>query len=182
MNRSSVRIIDGLKELSRRPYEVVSGKVVGGSIDSDANTMSVVLSANGLEIKDVLLKATSDGTDGVIGIPEDGSDVVIGSIDGPGQWVLLQASSIAKWEARLHGRSVVITPEAIKIDTGLATVKVAEKVTVRSGTEDLYTLLRDLLDSIKLITVTTPAGPSSVPVNVAMFDAISLRLNNLLTA
>ena len=74
-----MRITDGLKELSRRPYEVVSGKVVGGSIDSDANTMSVVLSANGLEIKDVLLKATSNGEDGVIAIPEDGSDVVIGS-------------------------------------------------------------------------------------------------------
>ncbi len=182
MNRSSVRIIEGVKELSRRPYEIVSGKVVGGSIDSDANTMSVVLSANGLEIKDVLLKATSDGTDGVIAIPEEGSDVVIGSIDGPGQWVLLQASSVAMWEVRLHGRSVVVSPESIEIDTGVATLKVAEKVTVRSGTEDLYTVLRDLLDSIKLITVTTSAGPSSVPVNVAMFDAILLRLNNLLAA
>lgn len=182
MNRNSARIIDGLKELSRRPFEIVSGKVVAGSIDAGANTMSVVLSANGLEIGNVLLKATSDGTDGVIAIPEEGSDVVIGSIDGPGQWALLQASTVAKWEVRLHGRSVAVTPESIEIDTGMATVKVADKVTVRCGTEDLYTLLRDVLDSIKLITVTTSTGPSSVPVNVAMFDAILLRLNNLLAA
>ncbi|MBL7693063.1 MAG: hypothetical protein JNM41_15825 [Flavipsychrobacter sp.] len=182
MNRNSVRIIDGLKELSRRPFEIVSGKVVAGSIDAGANTMSVVLSANGLEIKDVLFKATSDGTDGVIATPEEGSDVVIGSIDGSGQWTLLQASSVSKWEVRLHGRSVVVTPESIQIDTGMATVRVAEKVTIRCGAEDLYTLLRDILDSIKLITVTTSTGPSSVPVNVALFDAILLRLNNLLAA
>jgi hypothetical protein len=182
MNRNSVRIIDGLKELSRRPYEIVSGQVVGGSIDPGANTMSVVLSANGQEVKDVLLKATSDGTDGVIAIPEEGSDVVIGSIDGPGKWTLIQASSVAKWEVRLHGRSVLVTPESIEIETGMATVRVAEKVSVRSGAEDLYSLLRDLLDCIKLITVTTSAGPSSVPVNAAMFDAILLRLNNLLAA
>ncbi len=108
--------------------------------------------------------------------------MVIVIIVGPVQWVLLQASIIAKWVVRLHGRSVVVSPEYIEIHTGVATVRVAEKVTVRSGTEDLYTLMRDLLDSIKLITVTTSAGPSSVPVNVAMFDAILLRLNNLLAA
>ena len=182
MNRDSVRILSGLRELSRRPNELVSGKVVVGSVDIEGNTMSVVLSGSGKIIDNVLLKATGDGPDGVITIPEEGTDVVVGSIDGPGQWTMIQASKVARWQVKMDDRSVVVSTESIDINSGTAHIKLGEKISVSVGAENLYSLLYDILDAIKLITVTTSSGPSSVPVNVLAFDAILLRLNNLLAS
>lgn len=55
-----------------------------------------------------------------------------------------------------------------------------DKLSIKSQNEDMKTLLSDLLDAIKKLTVTTSVGPSGVPINLADFEAIKQRLNNLL--
>jgi phage baseplate assembly protein gpV len=50
---------------------------------------------------------------------------------------------------------------------------------LKRSTESLNSILSDLIDAIKLLTVTTPVGPSGVPINVATFTAIKERLPNL---
>jgi hypothetical protein len=54
------------------------------------------------------------------------------------------------------------------------------KFTFENGDESLKGLINDLITAIKAITVTTPAGPSGLPVNIADFTAINTRFNTLL--
>jgi len=45
--------------------------------------------------------------------------------------------------------------------------------------EDALRWLLDLLTALRKLTVTTPAGPSGVPINLAEFEALAQRLQNL---
>ena len=52
---------------------------------------------------------------------------------------------------------------------------------IETKDESLKDILSDLIDAINNITVTTPQGPSTSPLlNKASFDAIKLRLDDLL--
>lgn len=63
-----------------------------------------------------------------------------------------------------------------------AEVKVASGgVLVKNGAETLRSILDDLITQIGLLTVGTPAGPSTVPVNAAAFNLIKARIATLLT-
>lgn len=59
-------------------------------------------------------------------------------------------------------------------------LKTENKIKIENDTEDLKTIINDLIGEIKLITVPTPSGTSGVPLNVADFTAINNRINNLL--
>ena len=51
--------------------------------------------------------------------------------------------------------------------------------TIKRGSESLKSIISDTLDKIMALTVTTPVGPSGVPINLADFAAIKTRLPNL---
>jgi len=51
--------------------------------------------------------------------------------------------------------------------------------TIKTSSESLKAIISDLIDKIMALTVTTPVGPSGVPINVADFAAIKTRLPNL---
>lgn len=51
--------------------------------------------------------------------------------------------------------------------------------TVKKSSETLKKILTDLLDAILQLTVTTPMGPSGVPINAATFTQIKQRLPQL---
>ena len=53
------------------------------------------------------------------------------------------------------------------------------KIEIKNSSEDLKTILTDLLDAINRITVTTATGPSGVPINMSEFSAIKNRLSDL---
>ena len=57
-----------------------------------------------------------------------------------------------------------------------------KKVAIKNGTTNLKTLIKSLIDAIKLITVTCagPGSPSSVPLNVATFTALETQFATLL--
>jgi hypothetical protein len=55
----------------------------------------------------------------------------------------------------------------------------ADKVEVKSSTESLNDVLKDLITAIEQMTVTTGVGPSGVPINLTQFTAIKNRLTKL---
>lgn len=55
----------------------------------------------------------------------------------------------------------------------------AKSVEVKSSSESLNDILKDLITAIEQMTVTTGVGPSGVPINVMQFTAIKNRLTNL---
>jgi hypothetical protein len=57
-----------------------------------------------------------------------------------------------------------------------------DKVKIANELYTLNELLQDLIDQIKLLTVTcaAPGNPSSVPINVAAFTAIAAQIEDLL--
>ena len=61
----------------------------------------------------------------------------------------------------------------------VAMVSEVDLITVKTQQESLKTLLNDFLGAVQQLTVTTPAGPSGVPINLAAFQQLAARLNNL---
>jgi hypothetical protein len=59
---------------------------------------------------------------------------------------------------------------------------VHNKIEISTAGENLHGLLKDLLAAIKVLTVSTPAGTSGVPVNLTDFVALDVRVDNLLQA
>lgn len=55
-----------------------------------------------------------------------------------------------------------------------------EKFTIENGSTSLLEELEKLIDEIKLITVPTPAGPSSTPINAPQLEMLKSSFQNLL--
>jgi hypothetical protein len=182
MTKNTVRIRDRLTLLTRQPFELMSGKVVAGTVDTTANTLSVMTTNGAIAIDGVMMTSVTNGTDGLIMVPKEECDVVIGCIDGPGQWVVLAASELTKMTVKTEQASFIIEPNGISFANGESQVDIGELIKMSTAGESLHTLLSDLITAITLITVSTPSGPSSIPANVATFNSLLTRLNNLLSA
>jgi hypothetical protein len=57
MSKNSARIKEGIINLSREPYEIMSGKVLPGSTDTSAYTISVQPSDGSAPIEGVMLNS-----------------------------------------------------------------------------------------------------------------------------
>lgn len=81
------------------------------------------------------------------------------------------------------GLSITIDAGVVTITKGTTTVAIGSAgVTIERGGDSLGDALGALIDAIKLITVTcaSPGSPSTTPINFAQFDAVAVRLNNIL--
>ena len=96
MTKNTDKIRKGIRALTHKPYEIVSGTVVAGSVDATEYTMTVLPSDDSEGIEGVLLNVITNDENGVVLLPKDNSNVIIGSIDGPGEWSLLKASDLVK--------------------------------------------------------------------------------------
>lgn len=74
-----------------------------------------------------------------------------------------------------------VTSDEVRMKAGAVVKVAAGGVLVANGAESLRAILDDLITQISLLTVGTPAGPSTVPVNAAAFTLIKTRLATLLT-
>lgn len=180
MNSNLSKIKDGLQALSSVSPYIRSGAVIAGSVNSTSNTCDVQLS-DGPVISDVLLAAISDSSNGIVCYPKDNSDVVIGSINGAGQWAILTGSEIDHYKIANEDVMLLISDSGIQLEKGSTVVKIADLVKIVTSSESLHAILTDLVNAIAMLTVSTSAGPSSVPVNVSSFAAILPRINNLLS-
>jgi hypothetical protein len=182
MTKNSTRIISGITTLVDRPYEIISGTVLSGSVDINANTFSLQPSYEGEPIMGVMLTSVSDDDNGVVLVPKNGSNVIVGSVDGPGQWTLLKANALEKVVVKVGEVNCEISGSGIKLHSGNTMVDIGSLIKIGTASESLFGLLNDLLTAIMALTVTTSTGPSSVPVNLTSFSALSTRLSNLLSA
>jgi hypothetical protein len=183
MNKNATRIKEGIKQLTNEPYEIISGTVVSGSVNMADYTMSVLPSDSTVPIPGVLLNAIAGDRNGMILFPKDDSNVIIGSIDGPGEWALLLASEITG--ARIiTGNVVYVMDEAqVNIQNGSVFLNISDSAfKLNTASESLFALLKDCFTYISALTVPTPSGPSGVPVNIADFTNLLTRLNNLLAS
>jgi hypothetical protein len=182
MTKSALKITEGIKALTRQPNEIVSGSVVAGSVNEDDQTISVIPDGREGVIEGVMLCAVSAATDKVLWLPKEGSHVVIGSVDGPGNWILLKSSEVTKVLITIANTQCTISEAGVKIESGTTVIEVESIIKIATASESLHAILNDLITAITLITVPTPAGPSGVPVNAATFNTILTRLSNLLSA
>lgn len=182
MNKNSVKISDGIRALTKQPYEIMSGTVVAGSVDEVNQTISVQPDGQEGIIEGVMLGAVSSTTDALVVVPKEGSHVVIGSVDGPGNWILLKPSEITKILLTIANTACTISESGVKVESGNTLIEVESVIKIATANENLHAILNDLITAITLITVPTPAGPSGVPVNAATFNSILTRLSNLLSA
>jgi hypothetical protein len=93
------KIVDCIRRLGSKQQEVVSGKVVAGSVNLSTYTCSVQLTHmddGDTPLANVMLGAVADNGNGVLCIPADGSNVIVASVDGPGEYFLVQCSNLAK--------------------------------------------------------------------------------------
>ena len=183
MNKNSAKIKSGIRSLAGSHHEITSGTVIPGSLDTSANTVSVQPSDDSNPIEGVMLNAISENGNGFILYPADGSNVVIGTVDGEGEWTLLNASELAKTTVKIGSVQYEMDDTHVSIINGSVLFNVSDSLfKLNTGSENLFQLLKDCFTYMTELTVSTPSGTSSVPVNVADFNSLITRLNNLLTS
>ena len=129
----------------------------GGSSYFFATVFDVDKEKNTCDVKDyfdtewfnVRLKSSGDSKAGIVYYPKSGSDVLIGKIKSDGSALYVA----------MFGE--------------------IEQVQFKFGGEDLKEILSSILDEIVLLTVPTPSGPSSPPVNAAKFTALKTKIQKI---
>lgn len=183
MAKNVTKIKAGIQALAYKPNELISGTVVPGSINAGAGTVSVQPSNDDAPIEGVMLGTITNQTNGLLLFPEDGSHVVIGCVDGPGEWALISAGAINKAVISIGNIRYEMDNTQVRLINGNTVFSIGTNLLkISTATESLFQLLNDLLTAISILTVTTSTGPSSVPINAATFTTLQSRLNNLLSA
>jgi hypothetical protein len=118
MTKNTDKIRKGIRALTHKPYEIISGTVIAGSVDTAAYTMTVLPSDGSEAIEGVLLNVITNDENGIVLLPQDNSNVIIGSIDGPGEWSLLKASDLVKVSVILGSSKVTVTDGLIQFNDG----------------------------------------------------------------
>ena len=182
MNKNAAKIRTSIRTLVSKQYEIISGTVISGSVDADALTMSVQPSDGGMPIDGVMLSTIINTDRGLVLFPSDDSNVVIGCIDGPGEWTLIKANKVDRVYIKLNSLTYEMDTEHISIQNGDTVLKLSDSLfMMKTGSENMFTFLKDLLTYIKALTVPTPSGTSGIPINSSDFDSLITRLDNLLT-
>lgn len=169
----------GRHATGRRLVAVWPGKVLrvdGQTVDVEA--------PDGAEVFGVRLRATiDDGEPGILILPEIGSYVIVAELgDGGNEQVVVQYSAVSRITMQTTEGAQVVFQDGIRITGQGAVIEATDKVGIRNSTDDLKSVLLELITAIRAITVTTPTGPSVVPlINDAMFTPIITKLNNLLS-
>lgn len=179
-------------------HPIMSGKVVAGSIDNDNVVCDVLLTlddntatedSESVPTGGVLLSAVSMNNNGVILYPADDSDVVVGAIDGDGNYTLLKCSTLVKYQLTIGSSQLTVVDGNVGVKVGSNTkltvtdgqvqalVGEQTKLTmtesghkIEAGGYDLGTVLKNVILHTLAMTVTVPDGVSGTPVNFLDFQ------------
>ena len=80
--------------------------------------------------------------------------------------------TIFKYDRDAHRMTVTMNSTELIVDQ--------DGYSLKRGGETLKKIISDTLDELIKLTVTTPVGPSGIPINAAAFTAIKTRISNLL--
>ncbi len=180
MNQNMYKIRAGLLAMAGATPQILGGTVISGSVSNTSNTCDVQL-FTGPVIHEVLLSAASDNEHGFISYPKDSSHVIIGSINGAGQWAVLATSEIEKHVVKTGGILLEVSEAGIQLKKESTIVNLSDMVRIATVSESLHAILTDLVNAIAALTVGTSSGPSTVPMNIASYTALLPRINNLLS-
>lgn len=163
------KIIDSIRRLVHKPYELLSGTVVAGSVDLSKYTCSVQLTRmddGDTPLANVMLSSVSENGNGVIYIPADGSNVIVGSVDGPGEFFLVHCSDLVKVMVTIQNTILTIT---------------ADGYSITRGGESLTKILTDLMNALVQLTTQSPGGTGTLsPNSSATINNITNRIPKLL--
>ena len=178
MSKSIADAIRALGENNEEVYSVV-GTVI--AIDEDKLTCDCAPTSGGAIIYDVLLQAMEGQATGFVLIPMIGSSVIVTFISSVSAYVGA-TSNIQKMQCIVSGKEVNLTQGGIEIKAGFTNITVNDNGVsiVRAGIS-LVDVLSQLIDAIMAITVGTPSGPSTPPVNVAQFAVVKSQLIQILS-
>ncbi|MBS1740735.1 MAG: hypothetical protein JST88_09360 [Bacteroidetes bacterium] len=160
MTLTRAKIKSGLDDLCGSNVQVVDAEVT--LVDGSAMTCDVKL-ANGTTIKDVHLKALKGSSDAVVVIPAVNSDIQMVRLQSG--WMVVRCDVAEKVVGKIDTTEFVIDKNGYKL---------------KCGSEDLKTLLNDLLDALMQATYTNGAGTTSPANNLSVFQQIKQRIPNLL--
>jgi len=163
MTQVAKKINEKLHGALHKEAEIMSGVVQ--SVDEGNYLMSVMPTLSDVAVDEVMLNAVSANGFGLILIPAVGSNVIIGCVDGPGEYVLLKGSNITK---------------AIILIGNMQFVMDGAKFGLYIGGESLGKIGSDLIDKMLAMTFTNGGGTTSPPNNSTDLSAIKTRLNNFL--
>lgn len=136
------------------------------SVSEADKTIEVKFLADDIEMDDVRICAVVDTENEKLVIyPAVGSTVIIGNVFQEEEWLMLSASKVSKLNYKIGTLEFEVDEDGFKISKDVYNLK---------------DLLTSLIDQVKLLTVGTPSGNSTVPLNAAAFDPVKTGLNNLL--
>jgi len=191
-------------------HPIMSGKVVAGSIDNNNLICDVLLTlddntatedSESVPTGGVLLSAVSMNNNGVILYPADDSDVVVGAIDGDGNYTLLKCSTLVKYQLTIGSSQLTVVDGNVGVKVGSNTkltvtdgqvqalVGEQTKLTMTSaghkieaGGQDLGTALQNFLTHLQTAVMNTEVGPSTgwMPPTLANFIDDATVLSEIL--
>jgi hypothetical protein len=129
----------------------------------------------GNEYLGVRLQTRLMGGAGTVVLHKVGSWVLLASIQGKDEHIAIMPNEIDKLTFRTAEVMISMTSAGVVIRN--------EQETLRDLMSDFIDAQSDLIDQIKLLTVTcaAPGSPSSPPLNVAAFTTLDTALTNLKT-
>lgn len=184
-----------LKENQNRFVQEIDGKTVEIFQDANSATLNINVVGKSDTPANINIKVASGSEDSVVNIDSDGKVNVSANDftatarntfniflkDGKNDELISLIGDSEKMEFKdKFGNVITSNKENVNIT-------VAGKFNVNSGKEPmvlgqtLVDLLNEILDAIKQITVITPVGTSSVPVNIASFASAQQKLKNILS-
>lgn len=123
----------------------------------------------------------NEGLLGFACIPEMKSTVLVCHIGQSNELFVCKFTVIDKVVFTSHDLSLIADKKKVNVKKGQMEVQItAEGITIKKGASGLKRTLDSLLSAICQLTVTTSTGPSSIPINVAVFQQIKADLTNYL--
>ncbi len=126
MGQIEERISENVKRvagtLDKTRFPMMSGKVV--SVDNDKLTCKVKLTVNdpAHETDGIMLGPVTLNNNGIVLYPAEGSNVVVGEVDGPGKWTLVKCSDLVKTEVIIGEVSFMLDKDQAEVKQGAASV------------------------------------------------------------
>lgn len=116
MDEKQKKIIDGIKKLGKGNNSFAKS-IIEAKVVSVQNDNLCVVEVDGLEIENVQLRAIENGDNkGLIVVPKEQSFVLIGSIEGREDFVVLHVAVAEKIICKIGGISFDILEDKIKLN------------------------------------------------------------------
>lgn len=176
------RIQAAMKALAQPKSHYDSAALLLGIVRSVKGMDTAEVEVDGLLYHDVQIQAIASGSGkSIVTVPAVGSKCLIASIEHGAGYVLLCCDEIDKIEGEVQGGKLKIDNTGVSYEKQSMQVSLAtDGIDLKIGTNSLGGLIDELISAIAKLTVTTSAGVSTVPVNLAEFISLQTKFKLLL--